>query len=163
MTRSQKSSYMQLLEQLNLEDIYIQQTFEFYFQRYGEREDMKYFVQHSPRIPDELRSHQFIGVCDRTLSNEVPKSRNLTGGAIRGTLQTVGLITPTGNELFRGCAVFPEFDDKGGIVAAVGYRFGDRVRHWQKGVIRWQKPALDAYVHDALAFVREVIYAKACH
>lgn len=163
MSQAIQPSYKQLLGQLNLEDIYIQQTFEYYFQRYEERDDMQYFVQHSPRIPDELRSHKFIGVCDRILGTEVPKTRTLSGGAMRGTLQTVGLVHSTGSELFRGCIVFAETDDQGGVVSAVGYRYGDRIRHWQKEVIHWQKPALGAYVHDGLAFVREVIYAKACH
>jgi hypothetical protein len=163
MNKPIQPSYMQLLGQLNLEDIYIKQTFKYYHQRYLACESKQEFVQQSSRIPDELREHDFTGVVDRTLGVEIPKSRTLDGGAMRGVLQTVGLILPTGGELFRGCIVFPEADENGNIIAAVGYRFGKRIRHWQLEVINWQKPAIESYVHSGLAFVKEVIYGKACH
>lgn len=158
-----KPSYMQLLGQLNLEDIYIKQAFDYYHKRYSMFEEHQQFVHESPRIPDELRQHDFAGICDRTLGTQIPKACTLDGGALRGGLQTVGLVSSTGNELFRGFVVFPEFDDKGNIISAVGYRFGKRIRHWQQGIIYWEKPVSDGYVHDGLAFVKEVIYGKATH
>lgn len=155
--------YATILGQLNLEDIYIQQLFGYYNECYLTSEIMQGFVQQSSRIPEELRNHQYIGISDRTLGLNVPKARTLAGGAMRGTLQTVGLIHPTGSELFRGCVVFPEMDEQGNVTSAVGYRFGKRIRHWQQDVIHWEKPNLDGYVHEGLAFVKEVIYGKACH
>tara|TARA_Y100000296_G_scaffold56116_1_gene64407 strand:- start:4907 stop:5398 length:492 start_codon:yes stop_codon:yes gene_type:complete len=163
MKTNTQPSYMQILGQLNLEDIYIQQTFDYYRECYEDSEQYQLFVQNSPRIPDELRDHSYVGICDRTLGTQIPKARTLTGGAMRGNLQTAGLITATGNELFRGCAVFPEYNDKGDIIAAVGYRFGDRIRHWQQEIIHWEKPENDGYVQDGLLFVKETIYGKACH
>ncbi|WP_348731333.1 hypothetical protein [Rheinheimera texasensis] len=163
MSQATQRSYKHLLGQLNLEDIYIQQTFEYYFQRYGEREDMQYFVQHSARIPDALRDHKFIGVCDRTLGTKIPKTKTLAGGAMRGMLQTVGLIHSTGSERFRGCVVFPSVDDLGNVISAVGYRFCHRLRHWHSPVIHWQKPELGAHVQDGWSFVKEVIYGKTHH
>ncbi|MFT5813260.1 MAG: hypothetical protein ACI9VT_001005 [Psychroserpens sp.] len=158
-----KPSYMQLLGQLNLDDIYTQQTFDYYHKRYSMFEEHQQFVHESPRIPDELREHDYIGICDRTLGTKIPKTRTLDGGAMRGGLQTVGLISSTGSELFRGFVVFPKFDDKGNIISAVGYRFGKRIRHWQQDFIYWEKPVSDGYVQDGLAFVKEVIYGKTCH
>ena len=132
MNQSTQPSYMQILGQLNLEDIYIQQAFDYYHERYSMSDEYQQFVQESPRIPDELRDHDFVGICDRTL----------------GT---------------RGFVVFPEFDDKGNIISAIGYRFGKRIRHWQEGVIYWEKPVSDGYVQDGLKFIKEVIYGKTCH
>lgn len=163
MNQSTQPSYMQILGQLNLEDIYIQQAFDYYHQRYLMSDEYQQFVQESSRIPDELREHDFVGICDRTLGTQIPKTRTLNGGATRGGLQNVGLVSPTGGELFRGFVVFPECDDKGNIVSAVGYRFGKRIRHWQQSIIHWEKPVSDAYVQDGLAFVKEMIYGKACH
>jgi hypothetical protein len=156
-------AYRQVLGQLNLEDIYIQQTFEYYFQRYAQRPDMQDFIQHSDRIPDELRDHKFIGVCDRTLGTKIPKTKTLAGGAMRGVLQTVGLIHSTGSERFRGCVIFPSVDNHGNVISAVGYRFCERLRHWHSPVIYWQKPELGAHVTQGLAYVREVIYGKTYH
>lgn len=156
-------AYRQVLGQLNLEDIYIQQTFEYYFQRYVQRPDMQYFVQHSARIPDALREHKCVGVCDRTLGTNIPKTRTLDGAAMRGTLQTVGLMHSTGSELFRGCIVFATTDETGHVVSAVGYRFCERLRHWHSPMIYWQKPELGAHVVQGLEFVKEVIYGKTYH
>jgi hypothetical protein len=156
-------AYLELLNQVSLEEIYTQQTFEYYQQRYEECEEKQEFVKYSARIPDEFRDHDFIGVCDRTLGTKIPKARTLDGGAMRGTLQTVGLLLPTGSELFRGCIIFPEIDDKGKFVSAIGYRFGERVRHWQPPVVQWEKPEFDSYVKSGLDFVKEVIYGKAYH
>lgn len=162
MLKCAQPSYMQLLGQLNLEDIYIQKAFEYYAKRYHQRADAQFFVQHSPRIPEELRSHKFIGVCDRTLGKKIPKSRSVDGG-MRGTLMNVGLVHSTGSELFRGYIVFAETDNHGNVVSAVGYRFCERLRRWDTPVICWKKPELGAYVHQGLAYVKEVIYGKACH
>jgi hypothetical protein len=155
--------YMQILGHLNIEEIYIHQTFDYYRQCFESNERYQQFVKNSPRIPDELRNHNYIGICDRTLGTKIPKARTLLGGAVRGNLQTTGLITSTGNELFRGCAVFPEYNDKGDIISAVGYRYGERIRHWQQEVISWEKPSIDGYVHEGMSFVRETIYGKAYH
>ncbi|WP_419571586.1 hypothetical protein [Rheinheimera sp.] len=163
MSQATQRSYKHLLGQLNLEDIYIQQTFEYYRKRYEVREDMRQFVLYSTRIPEELRHHKFIGVCDRTLGTMIPKTRTLEGGALRGTLQAVGLVHSTGSEYFRGCIVFADTDDTGHVVSAVGYRFCERLRHWHSPVIYWQKPELGAHVTQGLAYVREVIYGKTYH
>jgi hypothetical protein len=161
MSNSQIPAYMNVLGQLSLEDIYIQQTFDYYRKRYQANGLLHQFVKESPRIPDYLRDHQYIGVCDRTLGTKLPVARTLDGAAIRGALQTLGLINATGSERFRGCIIFPEFDEKRDIVGAVGYRFGERVRHWQQAVIHWEKPAISGFVKEGLTLVREVIYGKA--
>lgn len=61
-----------------------------------------------------------IGFSDRTLGFRMPNARTLEGGAIRGQLQRVGLLRPSGHELFRGSLVFPIFDSGGSLVDAYG-------------------------------------------
>lgn len=161
MNNTQTNTYLNVLGQLSLEDIYIQQTFDYYRERYQANEHFHQFVEESPRIPEHLRNYQYIGVSDRTLGTKIPVARTLDGAAIRGALQTLGLINSTGSELFRGCIIFPEFDEKRDIVGAVGYRYGDRVRHREKAAIHWEKPAINGFVKKGLASVREVIYGKA--
>ncbi|MCB4438570.1 hypothetical protein LHL20_20300 [Alteromonas sp. McT4-15] len=156
-------AYQTMLRQINLQDIYIQQAFEFYRDRYCNNDEIQRFVSTSSAIPDELRDHAFIGLCDRALGLEIPSARTIEGGAIRGHYQHCGLFVPSGGELFRGCVVFPEFDDNTGqFVSAVGYRFG-RVREWQKPVVHWTKPQPDQLVMDGLNTVRKMVHAKAYH
>lgn len=155
------SAYLQLLGQLNLDDMYLQQVFEFYHQRYLQSELAQQFVARSPRISIELRQNAFVGFCDRSLGKELPERRTFDGGAIRGSLQRQGLLMTTGHERFRGCVVFPQWDAKEHIVAAVGYRIAVRLRHWDKPVVHWCKPEPGFYQQQGLSIIRQLIYGQA--
>lgn len=155
------SAYLQLLGQLNLDDMYLQQVFEFYHQRYLQSELAQQFVARSPRISIELRQNAFVGFCDRSLGKELPERRTFDGGAIRGSLQRQGLLMTTGHERFRGCVVFPERDDQQRIIRAVGYRIAVRLRHWDKPVVHWCKPEPGFYRQKGLTAIRQLIYGQA--
>lgn len=64
---SHAPAYLQLLGQLNLDEMYLQQVFDFYHQRYLQSDLAQQFVAASPRINAELRTCPLIGFCDRTL------------------------------------------------------------------------------------------------
>ncbi|MCG9770905.1 hypothetical protein L1D59_20105 [Pseudoalteromonas piscicida] len=156
------SIYKHLLGQLNLADIYVNQAFEHYHVRYAANDKIQEFVADSEDIPEELKQHEYIGLCDRTLGLQLPKGKTMEGGAIRSHYQHSGLFIASGGELFRGCVVFPNFDNSGQIASATGFRYG-RVRDWQQSVIHWQKPALGELVALGINNVKEVAYGKACH
>lgn len=155
--------YEQLIKKMNIEDAYIMQAFKYYNSCYKNNGWCEDFVRESRRIPEEHRANPLIGLCNRSISSIVPESRDLKGGAIRGGLQHAGLITSNGGELFRGCLVFPKIDNTGKIVAAVGYRFAKRIRHWQPKYISWQKPEPDDYQRVGKALAKELNHAKAFH
>ncbi|MCP4984799.1 MAG: hypothetical protein GY928_01670 [Colwellia sp.] len=157
------SKYLDMLNEVNLGDIYIQQLFDFYRQCYLQSEAMQLFVQTSNRIPDELRAHPLIGISNRTVGKKLLKARTLEGGAMRGKLQQLGLFLPTGGELMRGCIVFPTFNKKEQIISAIGFRYGKRLRLWQRPIIHWNKPETDSYIHQGMGIVKEVIYGKTNH
>lgn len=158
---SHAPAYLQLLGQLNLDEMYLQQAFDFYHQRYLQSELAKRFVAASPRINVELRTCPLIGFCDRMLGKELPERRTFDGGAIRGSLQRQGLLMTSGHERFRGCVVFPELDAEQHIVAAVGFRVAVRLRHWDKPVVRWHKPEPGFYQQQGFNTVKGVIYGQA--
>lgn len=158
---SHAPAYLQLLGQLNLDEMYLQQAFDFYHQRYLQSELAKLFVAESPRLNAELRLCPLIGFCDRTLGKELPERRTFDGGAIRGSLQRQGLLMTSGHERFRGCVVFPELDAQQNIVAAVGFRVAVRLRHWDNPVVRWHKPEPGFYQQQGFNTVKGLIYGQA--
>ncbi len=158
---SHNPAYLQLLGQLNLDDVYLQQVFEYYHQRYLQSELAQQFVAQSPRLKTELRSSTQIGFCDRTLGKDLPEWRTFDGGAIRGSLQRQGLLMTSGHERFRGCVVFPELDAEHRIVAAVGYRIAVRLRRWDKSVVYWHKPEPGFYQQQGFNAVKGLIYGQA--
>ena len=156
-------NYGHILNRVNLDDIYIQQVFDYYRQSYLNSEKAQLFVEQSPRVPDLLREHDFIGLCDRKLGLEIGTQRSLEGGAIRGSMKRMGLFLATGGELFRNCVVFPEFSASGCIVAASAYRYGERIRKWQQSTIQWERPDPEHYTTNGLERVKEILHAKAFH
>jgi hypothetical protein len=147
---------------LVLEDIYIQQAFDYYRERYQQNELAQKFVLESSEIPVDLKSSALIGLCDRTLGLHFPQAKTLEGGAIRGHFRRAGLFKETGVELFRGYVVFPVMNDNCMYESAVGYRFG-RVRDNQKSVIYWAKPEPKALINEGIQQLKEFAHAKAFH
>jgi len=155
-------NYLAVLGQINLDDLHIQQAFDYYQQRYYQSELAQQFVSESCRIDEGSEDNAIIGFCDRTMGKNIPKCRTPEGAAIRGSLQRCGLVRASGHELFRGCIVFSTLDDEGNIISAVGYRVG-RIRGGSKAIIYWHKPEPKAFVDMGMAFAKELINAKTYH
>jgi hypothetical protein len=156
------NSYLDVLGQINLDELYIRQTFDYYQQQFNLSPLAKQFVSRSCRIAGEHRESLGIGFCDRTMGKNIPKCRTAEGAAIRGSLQRCGLVRASGHELFRGCIVFPTMDNDGNVISAVGYRVG-RIRGGSKAIVYWHKPEPKAFVDVGMAFAKELINAKAYH
>jgi len=154
--------YLDVLGQINLDDLHIQQAFNYYEEQYEKSELAQQFVQASCLIADEFKEHSLIGFCDRTMGRNIPKRKSQEGAAIRGSLQRSGLVRASGHELFRGCIVFSTHDINGCVLSAVGYRVG-RIREGDKPIVYWQKPDPRAFVDTGMRLAKELINAKALH
>ena len=150
------NKYLDVLGQLNLDELNIQQAFEYYRQRYQLSELAQEFVNQCSSIDADLKCRTGIGYCDRTMGKQIPKARNGEGGSIRGSLLRSGLIRATGHELFRGCVVFPIYHENGNVLSAVGYRVG-RIRRNDNAVIYWHRPEPKAYVETGMSLAKELI------
>lgn len=147
-----------LIKPVNIDDSYIQQVFNYYMQCYLHDPAMQLFVGQSSRIPHAFRYSAHVGVCNRTLGKHILAMRTLTGGAMRGSLKRSQLLNPSGHELFRSCIIFPTMDKHNHVIAAIGYRYGQRIRHWQSPIIQWRKPESDKYITQGFKFIQEMIY-----
>ena len=163
MDKPKNKNYLAVMGQVNLDDIYVQQVFDYYRQRFLKNESTQLFVHQSPRIPSQLREHGFICLCDRKLGLELDGQRSLEGGAIRGSMKRIGLFLTKGGELFRNRVVFPEVDERGYIVSATGYLYGKRIRAEQSAVIHWRRPDPEQYICQGMKLVEELTHAKAFH
>ena len=119
--RTSNESYLSVLGQINLDDLYIQQAFEHYQRQFACSDIAQKFVHMNCLIEDQTQHINDVGFCDRTLGKCIPKCRTPEGAAIRGSLQRSGLVRSSGHELFRGCIVFPTIDS-GQIVSATTKR-----------------------------------------
>ncbi len=161
MSISSDSSYLTMIEQVNIDDIYIQEMFDFYHQHYLQSTLAQEFVQHSERVPFQMQKTPLIGFVDRTLGTYISERSSYECGAIRGSLQRCGLIKATGHELFRGCVVFPDFNENHHVISVTGYRIAKRIRHWEVAVIHWEKPLPGEFIEKAMITIKGLIYGKA--
>jgi hypothetical protein len=155
--------YLNVLGQINLDDLHIQQTFDYYQKQYEKNMLAQQFVLTSIRISDELRLHPEPVFCDRTMGSQIPPRRTFEGGAIRGSLQRCGLIRASGHELFRGCVIFPIKDVNGNIISATGYRITSRLRDWDTPIVLWRKPEPDAFIDLGMSKVKEILHDQTYH
>jgi hypothetical protein len=154
--------YLDVLGQLNLDELNIQQAFDYYRKRYQQSPSAQQFVANSCSIDDDIKQSAFVGYCDRTMGKHIPKAKTCEGAAMRGSLQRSGLVRSSGHELFRGCVVFPMYHDNGNVISAIGYRVG-RIRFSDKAVVYWQKPEAKAFVDVGMTFAKELIHGQAFH
>ncbi len=154
-------SYLSVLGQINLDDLYIRQAFEHYHRQFTYSDMAQKFVHMNCLVDEHLQNLDDIGFCDRTLGKSIPKCRTPEGAAIRGSLQRSGLVRSSGHELFRGCIVFPTLED-GQIISATGYRVG-RIRGGDKAIVYWHKPEPKAFVDSGMNFAKELIHGQTYH
>lgn len=150
--------YMSILGQVDLDDVYIQFAFDYYCKRYADSHVAQRFIATSTIPTKQGKKEIRFGLCDRTLGRHIQSARCFEGAAIRGSLQRVGLIRPTGHELFRGCVIVPVFNADKQIIKATGYRYQKRLRHWDMPVVEWEKPAPQAFIEKGMDAVRQLIY-----
>ena len=152
----------EIFGKLSLEDMYIKQGFDYYRSCLISNEVKRKLALSTKIIPEELLLHPYMGICDRTLGLKIANSRTPEGGAIRGHFLHSGLFVSAQSELIRCCIVFPEQDEFGHFISAIGYRYG-RVREWQQAVIHWHKSEMGQFVLEGMKLVKEISYAKAYH
>jgi DNA primase len=162
MNVSSANQYLDVLGQLNLDELNIQQAFDYYRARYQQSNSAQAFVANSVIIDDDIKQRDFIGYCDRTMGKHIPKTKTYEGAAIRGSLQRSGLVRASGHELFRGCVVFPMYHENGNVISAIGYRVG-RIRFSDKAIVYWRKPEPNAFVDVGMSFAKELIREQAYH
>jgi DNA primase catalytic core len=64
--------------------------------------------------------HFKLGYANRTLGLRLPEKNRQAGEAIRGRLQSVGVLRESGHEHLNGCVVFPWFDEAGTVAGLYG-------------------------------------------
>lgn len=69
-----------------------------------------------------------LGFANRTLGYRLPAKNRRAGAELRGQLQRVGILRPSGHEHFNGSVVVPVFDERGQVVEMYGRKVGDSLR-----------------------------------
>jgi DNA primase len=69
-----------------------------------------------------------LGYANRTLGYRLPEKNRKDGAELRGRLQRLGILRPSGHEHFNGSVVVPVFDEHGRVTEMYGRKVRDDLR-----------------------------------
>lgn len=69
-----------------------------------------------------------LGFANRTLGYRLPMKNRKEGAALRGQLQRIGILRPSGHEHFNGSIVVPVIDDDDTVTEVYGRKINDNLR-----------------------------------
>jgi len=109
----------------------------------------------------ELIDRFRLGYADRTLPYRLPKKALKAGATVRGRLQALGVLRPSGHEHFRGSLVVPLLGERGRVVQCYGRKLRDDLREGTPLHLYLPGPHAGVWNVDALAASKEVILCEA--
>lgn len=111
------------------------------------------------RDPDVIDALN-LGFSGRTLGFKLPNGETVEGAAIRGQLQRLGILRPSGHELFRGSLVFPVFDGQGNLVDAYGRKITYKLRFGTAYHVTLAPEPVGIFNAEALTRSRDIVLCK---
>ncbi len=101
-----------------------------------------------------------LGFADRTLGYRLPEANRKAGAEVRGRLQTLGVLRPSGHELFRGSLVVPVFDAAGDVAEMYGRKINDHLREGTAKHLYLPGPHRGVWNADAIETNGEVVVCE---
>jgi len=96
------------------------QVIDFYHQALLQNaEALAYLDKRGIASPEAIK-HFKLGYANRTLGYRLPDANRVEGAAIRGRLQTLGLLRSSGHEHFNGSLVIPIIGEHGAVTEVYG-------------------------------------------
>ena len=112
------------------------------------------------RISVEAAGVFRLGFADRTLGYRLPEANRKAGAEMRGRLQALGVLRPSGHELFRGSLVVPVFDAAGDVAEVYGRKINDHLREGTAKHLYLPGPHRGVWNADAIEVGGEVVVCE---
>ena len=105
----------------------LQQVVSFYHETLKQSPSTLSVLQQMGVDKSDAIEHFNLGFSDRTLGYQLPEKNRKDGAIIRGQLQRLGILKPTGHETFRGSLVVPVIEN--GLVKQIyGHKVAKKLR-----------------------------------
>lgn len=131
----------------------------FYADALATSDDAMAFLERR-RITGEAAGVFRLGFADRTLGYRLPEANRKAGAEVRGRLQTLGILRPSGHELFRGSLVVPVFDVGGDVAEVYGRKISDHLREGTAKHLYLPGPHRGVWNADAIVEGGEVVVCE---
>lgn len=101
-----------------------------------------------------------LGLSDRTLGYRLPSKTRKDGAELRGRLQALGILRPSGHEHFAGSLVVPVLDEHGTVTEVYGRKLRDDLKAVSPRHLYLPGPHRGIWNPEALAVSREIIVCE---
>jgi DNA primase catalytic core len=108
----------------------------------------------------EVIAHFKLGFANRTLGYRLPAKNRKEGAALRGQLQRIGLMRPSGHEHFTGSLVIPVIDETGQVQEVYGRKINDNLREGTPLHLYLPGPHQGVWNLSALQATKEIILCE---
>ena len=108
----------------------------------------------------ELLERFQVGYANRTLAYRLPAKNRKAGAALRGQLQTLGILRQSGHEHFNGSIVVPIFDGQGRVVEMYGRKARNDLRAGTPTHLYLPGPHRGTWNREGLLGSKEVILCE---
>ncbi|MCP5426472.1 MAG: toprim domain-containing protein [Gammaproteobacteria bacterium] len=101
-----------------------------------------------------------LGYANRTLGYRLPAKNRQEGAALRGQLQRIGILRPSGHEHFSGSLVIPVLAEHGSVQEVYGRKINDHLRPGTPKHLYLPGPHAGVWNAAALAVSPEIILCE---
>jgi DNA primase catalytic core len=101
-----------------------------------------------------------LGYANRTLGYRLPAKTRMEGAALRGQLQRIGLLRPSGHEHLSGSLVIPVFGAAGEVTEVYGRKIQDHLREGTPLHLYLPGPHRGVWNVEALQASKEIILCE---
>lgn len=122
-------------------------------------EALAYLERRGLRSSEALSRFQ-LGFANRTLGYRLPAKSRQEGAALRGQLQRLGVLRPSGHEHFNGSLVVPVIAPSGEVTEVYGRKINDHLREGTPRHLYLPGPHRGVWNEAALAAAKEVILCE---
>lgn len=122
-------------------------------------EALAYLEKRGLRSSEAISRFQ-LGFANRTLGYRLPAKNRKEGAAIRGQLQRIGVLRPSGHEHFTGSLVVPVTAPSGEVTEVYGRKISDHLREGTPLHLYLPGPHRGVWNEEALAASPEVILCE---
>jgi DNA primase len=120
-------------------------------QRYLEKRGLK-----SAEMMERFR----LGFSDRMLGTALPDRNRLAGAEVRGQLERLGIVRPSGHEHLRGSLVIPVVNLEGDVVQLYGRKINDNLRANTDYHLYLPGPMRGVWNEEAFVASKEIILCE---
>jgi DNA primase len=138
----------------------IQQVLTHYTDTLKSSEVAKDFLSNRGLCHPDVINHFSLGFSNRTLGKKLHVLGDIQEELLRGSLQRIGLLKPSGHEFFRGSILFPFFDKDGNVTGAYGRRITQKLKAYSVYHVHWVSEQTTFFNLSVLSEYKEVILCK---